>query len=181
MDKDKAFINDDDNINPFEDEKVKENSLNRVELMKLSGKELAKLAKPKSKLMYITLQKKSKSFLCDIILGIEKEDDKPKARATQNTSESDDILTFGINILESFKKARGEAELNPIAKEMFKQSAVSKVDEARADGSINSQKFNNVILALSATALVVDGVIGFKNVPGVFSKLKSKFKRNDTK
>jgi len=179
MEKNSGMDKDFEMDSPFDDEKVENNPLNRTDLMKLSGKELAKMAQSKSSLMYITLQKKSKAYLCDVILGIEKDEEKPKARATQNTSDSDDIISFLLNTLESIKQNRDnqEARLNPMAKEVFKQSAVSKVDEARASGTLNSDKFNNVLLAVSGTALVIDGLIGFKNVPGVFSKIKNKLKR----
>lgn len=167
--------------NPFDEEG--ECKLSRDELMKMTAKELAPLAKPKSSLTIKTLERRPKPFLCDIILDIHKEEDKPKARASQSTSESEDMISFALQTLEAMKQNREnqEATLHPIAKELFKSSAVNKVDEARADGSINTDKMNTAIFALSGTALVIDGLIGFDNVPKLFNKMKTKFKKDDTK
>ena len=171
------------------DEKKDSNTLTRQELKdNYTVKELAKLAEPKSKTYsYNSLKSRSKDFLIDIILEVNKEEETKinQAKATHKTSTnaSEDLVSMGLGILNAFKKQReGEnAELNPIATELFKNSAVNEVDKARADGTLQTDKFNTALLAISGTALVVDGVIGFKNVPTLFSKLKAKFKKDDTK
>lgn len=165
---------------PFDSNEEKGNStLTREELLKMTGKELAKIAKPKSKFSLSTLNGFGKNRLVDIILGVEKEEDKKtvsEGRVPQAQSESQDIVTMGLSVLQAFKQQReGEqALLNPIAHELFVSSAVAKVDEARADGVLKTDKFQTALLALSGTALVVDGVIGFDNIPGMLQKLKSK-------
>ncbi|PLY11376.1 MAG: hypothetical protein C0626_02060 [Arcobacter sp.] len=169
---------------PFEQEEVKTSDKpTRAELELLTNKELAKLAEPKQdRYSFNSLKGRSKPFLIDIILGVN--DDVPdvnksKAKAPHSSSESENMLNVGLNLLQSFKMQREgqEAILNPIATEMFKNSAVAKVDEARADGVLKTDKFNNVILGISATALVVDGLIGFNNVPTLFQKVRAKFSK----
>jgi len=149
----------------------------RKELELLTGKELARMADPKSDLSFNTLKGKGKSYLIDIILGInEEKKEQPKGRAPQGVNQSEDILNVGLTLLQGFKQQREgeEAQLNPLASQMFKDSAITQVDKARAEGIIKVDKFNTLILALSGTALVIDGVIGFKNIPGLLSKLKAK-------
>jgi hypothetical protein len=168
--------------NPFHKEEV-ENKLTREELMKKTGKELAQMAQPKSRFKIKTLERLPKAELCDIILDITV-DEKPKARASRTESESDNIINFAIDTLEAIKKSRGANGINPIAKEIFKSSAVNKVDEARADGNLSSEKFNNTLLVLSGVAITIDSIIGFENVPTLFQRLKaklSKSKKDDTK
>ncbi len=164
----------------FVNEASSDSSLTRADLEKKTGKQLAKLAHPLqkgNKVSLKTLEGKSKTYLIDIILGIEEEKEQTsKGRAPQNQSESADILDVALNVLHGIKMQReGEkASLNPIAAELFKNSAVNEVDKARAEGTLQTDKFNTLILCASGTALVVDGVIGFKNIPTLFNKLKSK-------
>ena len=169
---------------PFEENEVKKDGKTRKELEELSNKDLAKIAEPlQDRYSFSSLKGRSKNYLIDIILGVNGDDvkpvNKPTGKAPQSASESQDILTMGLSVLEAFKKQReGEkALLNPIAQELFISSAVSKVDEARAEGALKTDKFQTALLALSATALVVDGVIGFDNIPGHLSKLKAKFSK----
>ncbi len=165
--------------NPFEDEK-QDKKYNRSELMKLTGRELAKLAKPFSKFQITTLSGMSKPDLCDIILGLKKEDDKkPKARFTATKSESENIIDLTLNTLLTIKKARDgdNATINPIAHELFKSSAVSKVDKARASDNLNNDKINTAIFAVSSAAILVDTLIGFDKVPGLFKKIRDKVKK----
>ncbi len=165
--------------NPFEDEK-QDKKYNRSELMKLTGRELAKLAKPFSKFQITTLSGMSKPDLCDIILGLKKEDDKkPKARFTATKSESENIIDLTLNTLLTIKKARDgdNATINPIAHELFKSSAVSKVDKARASDTLNNDKINTAIFAISSAAILVDTLIGFDKVPGLFKKIRDKVKK----
>lgn len=167
--------------NPFQKDTQK---YTREQLMKMTISQLAPMAKEKSHLMLSTLKGKSKAELADIILSIEETEKKTHARTPRVESESDNIINFAIDTLESIKKARGSSEINPIAKEIFKSSAVNKVDEKRADGTLSSEKFNNVLMYCSAFAVVVDSIIGFENIPGIFQKMKSKLnkkKDNDTK
>ncbi len=164
--------------NPFEDEK-QDKKYNRSELMKLPGRELAKLAKPFSKFQITTLSGMSKSDLCDIILGLKKEDEKkPKARFTSTKSESENIIDLTLNTLLTIKKARDgdNATINPIAHELFKSSAVSKVDKARASDTLNNDKINTAIFAVSSAAILVDTLIGFDKIPGLFKKIRDKVK-----
>ncbi len=165
--------------NPFEDEK-QDKKYSRAELMKLTGRELAKLAKPFSKFQITTLSGMSKPDLCDIILGLKKEDEKkPKARFTSTKSESENIIDLTLKTLLTIKKAReGEnADINPIAHELFKSSAVSKVDQARASDTLSNDKINTAIFAISSAAILVDTLIGFDKVPGLFKKIRDKVKK----
>ena len=172
----------DDKTNEIEDpfhEEKSEKKYNRSELMKLTGRELAKLANPLSKFQLSTLYGMSKKDLCDIILGIKKEDDKkPKARFTSVKSDSENVIEIALNSLLAIKKARdGEsAIINPIAHELFKSTAVSKVDKARANDNLNNDKISNIIFAISSAAILVDTLIGFNNIPILFRKIRDKFK-----
>lgn len=164
----------------FVNEASSNSSLTRAELEKKTGKELAKIAHPLqkgNKLSISTLQGKPKPFLIDIILGIQEAKEQPKGRAPQNQSESQDVLEVAINILNGIKMQREgqQAQLNPIATEIFKNTAVNEVDKARAEGTFQTDKFNTLLLCVSGTALVIDGVVGFKNIPGIYNKLKSRF------
>lgn len=167
---------------PFEPkEEQNKQSLTRDELLKKTGKQLAALAEPKSTFSLNTLKGFAKNRLVDIILGIEEEKAKTtqEGRAPQGTNESEDIVSMGLSVLQAFKQQReGEqALLNPIAQELFINSAVNSVDKARADGVLKTDKFNTTLLALSGSALVIDGVIGFENIPTLFSKVKAKFSK----
>lgn len=170
---------------PFEKEEVKvDGKLTREQYKeKYTVAQLAKIAEPMQKrYAFSSLKGKSKDFLIDIILGIKKDEEinvhAPKASHRGTSNESQDIVTMGLGVLQAFKQQReGEqALLNPIAQELFISSAVAKVDEARAEGALKTDKFQTALLALSGTALVIDGVIGFENVPTIFSKLKTKLR-----
>lgn len=173
---------------PFAEDEVKTSSKpTRAELEELTNKDLAKLAEPLQKrYSFSSLKGRSKNFLIDIILGVKDENEINinKAKAPHSASESENMLNVALNFLQAIKVQREgqEAILNPIATEMFKNSAVAKVDEARAEGTLQSDKFNNIILSASAAAVLVDGLVGFNNVPTLFSKIKTKFsKNNDSK
>lgn len=176
------MVNEEDNReedgSPFKDMQTDKEVISRVELMKLTAKELAKKAEPKSTLRLSTLEKLAKADLCDIILDIKKADDKPKARAERTQSESDNIINFALDILQNIKISREgqESKINQIAKDIFKSSAISKVDEARAEGTLNNDTFNNLLMFGSGIAIVIDSVVGFNNIPTLFQKLKAKVK-----
>lgn len=164
---------------PFEEnEQKKDGAYTRAELEKLTGRELATIAAPLQKRFgFSSLKGKGKSFLIDIILGIKTEEVKePKGKAPQTASESQNIIEMGLTVLQNIKQQReGQgAQLNPIAQELFRSSAVNTVDKARAEGALETDKFNTVIVGVSGLALAIDGAIGFENVPTLFSKLKSK-------
>lgn len=177
--------------NPFEDEAEKteaNKSLGREELKaKYTGKQLADLVVGKTPLKLSTLQRMSKDDLIDIYLDIDTKKKSNNARASRSTGETEDILNFGLATLQSIKQARENdptANINQIALNMFKSSAVKKIDDARQSEAISNDTLQNVIFYLAGGALVVDAVVGFKNVPSLFGKLKDKVKRksaNDTK
>lgn len=174
---------------PFEEkEEIKESKYTRAELEKLSNKDLAKIAEPlQNRYSFSSLKGRSKAYLIDIILGIKDEEEisinPSTAKAPHTTNESAELISFGLNVLNSFKQQRDgqNAELNPIAKELFKNSAVNSVDKARADGIIKTDKFNTLIMGLSGTALIIDGVIGFNNIPTLFQKLKNRINSKSKK
>lgn len=176
--------------NPFEEteEENQNANLGREELKaKYTGKQLAKLAEGKTPLKLSTLERMSKDDLIDIYLDIDTKKKSNNARASRSNGETDDILNFGISTLQSIKMAReGDptANINQIALNMFKSSAVNKIDQARQNDAINNDKIQNVVFWLSGGALLVDALIGFKNVPSFYEKIKGKFKKNgksDTK
>lgn len=159
---------------------------------KYSVRQLAELAEPiHPTLSFNSLKGRSKDFNIDIILGINQEEiqnTSSKASHKASTNESQELVNVALGLLNAFKQQREgqNSELNPIAREMFKSTAENQVDKARADGLLQTDKFNTLILAVSGTALIIDGVIGFKNVPGLFEKIRSKMKKkaaanNDTK
>ncbi len=172
-----------DKLNNIEDP-FKENSekkYNRTELMKLPGKELAKMAEPFSKFKRTTLAGMGKPALCDIILGLKKEDEKPKARSTSSKSESEVMIDLALETLLKIKKGRDgdQAAINPIAHELFKTTAISKVDNARANNSLTNDKFNTAIFVASSAAILVDTIIGFNKVPGLFKKIQNRIKKKN--
>jgi len=170
--------------NPFNEETSgNDTKLTRAELENYTIKNLVPLAKGKTHLKETTLSRLSKAELIDIILDIKEQEPKSKARATRTQSESDNILDFALDTLQAIKIARNGNEINPIAKDMFKKSAVQKVDEARADGTINNDKINTGIMIVSGVAIAIDSIIGFENVPTLWEKMKNKFskKKDDTK
>jgi hypothetical protein len=167
---------------PFdENEEQSKSDLDRNKLKKLTNKELAKLAKPKSRFQLSTLEGKSKDYLIDIILDISDEKEKEStARTSRTESESDEYINTAIGILEALKQQREnsqEAQINPVVKQIFKDSAVSKVDDARASGAVESKTVKNIMLFGSGAILLVDGLVGLNNVPELFSKLKEKVQK----
>jgi hypothetical protein len=172
-------------VNPFIE--INGEKLTRKELEKIPNKDLAKMVKDRalSRFNESTLSRKSKTYNIDLLLGVRDEEEKPQARATQTQSESDMMIEFALNTLQGIKQSRESQEsvLNPIAKELFKSSAVAKVDEARANESFSTDKFNNILMYGAGAFLLIDSLVGIKNIPSVFSKLKNKMakKKNDTK
>ncbi len=174
----------DNKLNNIEDpfEKNSEKKYNRTELMKLTGKELAKIAEPFSKFKHTTLSGMGKPALCDIILGLKKDDEKkPKARSTSSKSESEVMIELALETLLKIKKGRegDQAVINPIAHELFKTTAVSKVDNARTNNSLSNEKFNTAIFVASSAAVLVDTLIGFDKVPSLFKKIQNKIKKKN--
>ncbi len=174
----------DNKLNNIEDpfEKNSEKKYNRTELMKLTGKELAKIAEPFSKFKHTTLSGMGKPALCDIILGLKKDEDKkPKARSTLSKSESEAMIDLALETLLKIKKGRegDQAVINPIAHELFKTTAVSKVDNARTNNSLSNEKFNTAIFVASSAAVLVDTLIGFDKVPSLFKKIQNKIKKKN--
>ncbi len=174
----------DNKLNNIEDpfEKNSEKKYNRTELMKLTGKELAKIAEPFSKFKHTTLSGMGKPALCDIILGLKKDEDKkPRARSTSSKSESEAMIDLALETLLKIKKGRegDQAVINPIAHELFKTTAVSKVDNARTNNSLSNEKFNTAIFVASSAAVLVDTLIGFDKVPSLFKKIQNKIKKKN--
>lgn len=164
--------------------------LNRNELMQLTGKQLAKKAAPYSTLKLITLEKKSKAELCDIILNKtdkKADEEKPAGRAARTSSETEQFIETALHMLSAIKQQRDGEPLNAMATDVFKKQAVAYTDEKISNDEININKASTALFAISATAIVFDGVIGFKNAPTLFSKIKNKFfnrgkkQANDTK
>ena len=156
--------------NPFyEDESG--SKLNRVDLESKTVAELAEIAKPKSSLALSTLKGKSKAFLIDIIL-LPKQEEKPKARATQTASESDNIIESIFTMIETFKGK----PIDPKAKDLVRIGAIEKVDNARADGTLSSGIINNAFLVIGG-AMVVYDVIGEENIKKGVSFVKGNFKK----
>ena len=149
--------------------------------MKLSGVELAELAADKSSYLMSTLKKLRKAELCDIILDVKQDKKKSKARQTQVKSESEVMIDLTLDTLLKIKKGRegDNASINPIAHELFKNTAVSKIDDARANNTLSNNKLNNAIFVASSAAILVDTLVGFNNVPSIFRKIKEKIKKKN--
>ncbi len=158
-------------------EETEHEVLNRNELMELTGKELAKMAQPYSTLQLNSLERMAKAKLCDIIINKsdkKKDDDIPHARAARTESSSEQFISTALLMLDGFKTSRDGEPLNATAKEIFKKQAIVYADEKVSSGEMDINKSSNVLLFLSAGVLVFDGLIGFKNAPGVLSKIKNK-------
>lgn len=170
----------------FTEDTQESNALNRNELMKLTGKELAKLAQPYSTLQLNSLERIAKAKLCDMILAKSdtKKDDEPKARTARTSSQSEQMIDTVLNILDVLKHNRDNEPLNATAKEIFKKQAVVYADEKIDAGEMDTDKASNMFLYLSAGAILFDGIIGFKNAPSLITKVKNKFSKkqsDDTK
>ncbi len=163
---------------PFE-EKTKSKNPSRIELMKMTGAELAELASDKSTLLMSTLKRLKKAELCDIILDVKDDKKKSRARQTRIKSESEVMIDLTLDTLLKIKKSRegDKAAINPIAHELFKTTAVSKIDDARANNVLSNNKLNTAIFVASSAAIMVDTLIGFNNVPGLFKKIQDKIKK----
>jgi len=164
----------------FTDENVNnvKNALNRNELMKLTGKELAKMAQPYSSKTLAVLEKTAKAKLCDLILAKDEKatkEEKPHARTARTQSDTEQFIQTAVNLLDVMKRARDEEPLNAMAKDVFTKQAVVYADAKVASDEMNVDKANNILLGLSAGALLIDGLIGFKNAPTLLGKLKNKF------
>lgn len=160
-------------------------ALNRAELMKLTGRQLAPLAQPYSDKSLKTLEKTAKPTLCDLILnkGDKKAQDEkePTARTGTAKSETETLIATAINMLEMIKRSRDDEPLNPIAKDICTKQLIVYADEKVKSDEMNVDKANNLFLVLSTGALLYDGIIGFKNTPALFSKLKNKFFKSEDK
>ncbi len=165
-------------------------ALNRNELMKLTGKELAKMAQPYSTLNLTSLQRMSKAKLCDIILNKtdkkRDQEEKPHARTERTQSETEQFIETALVMLDVLKQNRDSEPLNATAKEIFKKQAVVYADEKIKNNEMNVDKANTALFFISGAAILYDGVIGFKNTPALFNKIKKKYfnkskKSDDTK
>jgi len=160
-------------------------SLNRNELMKLSGKELAKMAQPYSTKTLKSLEKTAKATLCDLIMAKsdkKPKDDKPHARTAQTKSETENFISMSISMLDAMKRSRDDEPLNTMVSDIFTKQAVAYADNKVANDEINIDKANTALFALAGGALLFDGLIGFKNAPTLFQKIKNKFfKKADKK
>ncbi len=168
-------------------EEMEHETLNRNELMELTAKQLAKMAQPYSTLQLNSLERMAKAKLCDIILkkSDKKKEDEPHARTARTESQTEQFISTALLMLDGFKTNRDGEPLNATAKEIFKKQAVVYADEKVSSGEMDINKSSNALLFLSAGVLVFDGLIGFKNAPGLFQKMKSKFfnkkKEHDSK
>jgi len=153
--------------------------LNRNELMKLTCKELAKMAQPYSTYKLISLERMSKAKLCDIILNKtdKKKDDEDKthSRAARTSSETEQFIDTALVMLDMLKRNRDNEPLNPTAKDIFKKQAVVYADEKIKNNELNVDKANTALFALAGVAILYDGIVGFKNTPTLLNKIKNKF------
>jgi hypothetical protein len=168
---------------PFLDQTIEDkNALNRNELMKLTGKELAKLAVPYSTLKLNTLESKSKSDLCDIILNkndARQQDDKPIARSARTQGETEQFISGLLSMLDVVKHSRDDEPLHVTAKEIFKKQAIAFVDKKQDSEAVNIDKANTLLFVGVGAFIAFDAFIGIKNAPTMLSKLKGKlFKKN---
>lgn len=154
-------------------------TLNRNELMKLTGKELAKMAQPYSTLRMSSLERLSKAKLCDIILNKtdkkKDEEDKPHARVARSSSDTEQFIDTALTVLDMLKQNRDKEPLNATAKEIFRKQAIVYADEKIQNGEMSADKANNALFYLSAGVILYDGIIGISNTPTLLSKMKKKF------
>ena len=186
----KGMGNEGSNEFPFEQNETKPGKKkSREELEKLTGAALAEMAHPlQDKYNITTLKSKSKNYLIDIILGVEDKNAQPKkehqGKAAHNMSESHQIVNMTLGVLTAMKQKRLKDEtqqLEPVSAQFFASAAVNKVDEARANETISGEKMNGIILGVSATTLIIDSMVGFENIPHLFTKFKRKLSnKNET-
>lgn len=161
------------------DAEMQHEALNRNELMKLTGKELAKMAQPYSTLKLSSLERLSKAKLCDIILNktykIKDDEEKPHARDARSSSDTEQFIDTALTVLDMLKQNRDKEPLNATAKEIFRKQAVVYADEKIQNGEMNADKANNALFYLSAGVILYDGIIGISNTPTLLAKLKKKF------
>ncbi len=179
-------IGNDNYMDMGEELEEESNVLNRNELMKLPGKELAKMAQPYSTYKLNSLERMSKAKLCDIILnkGDKKpkdEDDKPHARSARTTSETEQFIDTALVMLDMMKRNRDHEPLNATAKDIFKKQAIVYADEKIKNNEMNVDKANNALFAIASAAILFDGLIGFKNSPTLFKKIKNKLFNKEKK
>jgi len=169
---------DNGNTDDMFQEETTHNELNRVELMNLTGKQLAKMAQPYSSKTLKVLEKTAKATLCDIILNKSENkphEDKPHARESRTKSQTESFIENAVSLLEVMKRQRDDEPLNASAREIFTKQAVIYADQKATEGQMNVDKANTALFVISAGAILFDGLIGFKNSPTLFKKIKNKF------
>ncbi len=173
-----AFFHEDDN--PTDGK-----ALNRIELMKLTGRELAKMAQPYSTKTLKVLEKTAKPKLCDLILAQGKNNSQEEKVATPRAgaakSETENFISMAVNMLDMIKQSRDNEPLNAMAKDTFTKQAVVYADKKVSQDEMNIDTANTALFVISAGALLFDGVIGFKNAPTLLGKLKNKFFKKEDK
>ena len=154
-------------------------ALNRNELMKLTGKKLARMAQPYSSKTLKVLEKTAKATLCDLIMSKSEkkpqEENKTHARTGTAKSESENFIHMAVSMLDAMKRSRDEEPLNAMVTDIFTKQAVVYADEKVANDEMNINKANTALFAIAGGALLFDGLVGFRNAPTLFSKLKNKF------
>lgn len=157
--------------------KAETSSLNRVELMELSGKDLAAMALPYSSKKISTLERMAKADLCDIIMNGREapKDDAPKSRAARTQSQTEELVDIIIGFLDAIKRARDDEPLNPLAVDIVRKQAVIKVDEKVKSEQLDINTASNVMLFGAGAFLLFDAFYGVSNSPTLLHGMKKKF------
>jgi hypothetical protein len=161
------------------EENKKAQTLNRAELEKKTGKELAQIvhANGYSKKKLITLEKMAKADLITIIFqksDTPSEESGPKARAPRKQSEVESTIEMALGFLNHIKMQREQEPINAYAMEQVKTGAVAYLDNAMANNEVSSKSIGTIGVVAVALFVIVDGLVGIKNIPTLFQTVKQK-------
>ena len=179
-----------ENINEAESKFFGQNDKAEVptysELMKKTGRELAEMAAPFTDKSVTTLSKMAKKDLIKIIQDglagkVNEKEQEAKARKNRTKSEAEQLIEAMIHTLEAFKVQREHKPLNPVIKKVFEQQAVNYTSKKVEEDNITPEGINKALLFGTGALLLVDGLVGFENIPKIIEKIKKKVKRKGSK
>jgi hypothetical protein len=144
----------------------------------MTAKQLAVIASQYINASPETIVKWSKKDIIKVIQnkGYDKE---AKARPAQSKTDTQNLVNSILDFLESVKFEREEKRLYKPLKEVFTNNSVNIIDEKTQGADMHGA--SKVIVIVTGSLILIDSLIGFKNLSGFIKKIKAKFSKEDTK
>jgi hypothetical protein len=154
----------------------------KSELEEKTIAELAVLAAQYVELTETTLKKNfKKAEIINIILnnGLDKKRKSGSGRKADGDN-ANSIIDMLLEILDNVKTDRDKKPLNKYAKKLFRTNAINIIDSKLENAEQSAHTASYVILMGAGALLVIEALIGFKNIPTLLKRWKDKKNANKT-